>query len=70
VCSAAQSNLRARPVKQKNSFLKNSKVLIAPLLVGLVQRPDGKVITMYYYNTEDVPAQHIAATIWGLTTVE
>jgi hypothetical protein len=30
----------------------------------MVQRPDGKVITMYYFNTKQVPAQHIAATIW------
>jgi len=29
-----------------------------------VQRPDGKIVTMYYYNTEEIPAQHIAATIW------
>jgi hypothetical protein len=30
----------------------------------MVQRPDGKVVTMYYFNTKEVPAQHIAATIW------
>jgi hypothetical protein len=29
-----------------------------------VQRPDGKIVTIYYYNTEQVPEQHIAATIW------
>jgi hypothetical protein len=30
----------------------------------MVQRPDGKVVTIYYFNTKQVPAQHIAATIW------
>ena len=29
-----------------------------------VQRPDGKVVTMYYYTTKEIPEQHIAATIW------
>ncbi len=29
-----------------------------------VVRPDGKVVTMYYYTTAQRPAQHIAATIW------
>lgn len=29
-----------------------------------VQRPDGKIVTIYYYNTEKIPEQHIAATIW------
>ncbi|MHC4646891.1 MAG: sialidase family protein, partial [Planctomycetota bacterium] len=29
-----------------------------------VQRPDGKVVTIYYYTTEAIPEQHIAATIW------
>jgi hypothetical protein len=29
-----------------------------------VVRPDGKVVTIYYYNTVAKPAQHIAATIW------
>jgi len=29
-----------------------------------VQRPDGKIVTMYYYTTEKHPEQHIAATIW------
>lgn len=29
-----------------------------------VQRPDGKIVTIYYYNTEENPEQHIAATIW------
>ena len=30
----------------------------------LVQRPDGKLVTMYYWTTEKRPQQHIAATIW------
>jgi hypothetical protein len=29
-----------------------------------VQRPDGKLVTAYYYTTEKDPEQHIAATIW------
>lgn len=29
-----------------------------------VQTPDGKIVTIYYYNTEKIPEQHIAATIW------
>ncbi len=29
-----------------------------------IQRPDGKVVTVYYYSTESTPQQHIAATIW------
>jgi hypothetical protein len=29
-----------------------------------VQRPDGKVVTIYYYTTASNPQQHIAATIW------
>ncbi|HUW19862.1 MAG TPA: sialidase family protein [Sedimentisphaerales bacterium] len=29
-----------------------------------VQRPDGKLITAYYYTTQENPEQHIAATIW------
>jgi hypothetical protein len=29
-----------------------------------VQRPDGKIVTIYYYNIEEIPEQHIAATIW------
>jgi hypothetical protein len=27
-------------------------------------RPDGRVVTIYYYTTEQLPEQHIAATIW------
>lgn len=30
----------------------------------MVQRPDGKLVTIYYYTTEEIPEQHIAATIW------
>ena len=30
----------------------------------MVQRPDGKLITIYYHTTEEIPEQHIAATIW------
>ena len=29
-----------------------------------IQRPDGKLVTIYYYTTEEIPEQHIAATIW------
>ena len=29
-----------------------------------LQRPDGKIVTIYYYNTKLMPHQHIAATIW------
>ncbi len=29
-----------------------------------VQRSDGKLVTMYYYTTEERPEQHIAVTIW------
>jgi len=31
----------------------------------MVQRPDGKVVTIYYYTTHENPEQHIAATIWS-----
>lgn len=30
----------------------------------MVQRPDGKLVTIYYYNTPENPEQHIVATIW------
>jgi len=30
----------------------------------MVVRPDGKLVTIYYYNTEKNPEQHIVATIW------
>ena len=29
-----------------------------------VQRTDGRLVTIYYYNTKENPQQHIAATIW------
>ena len=29
-----------------------------------LQRPDGKIVTIYYYTTEEKREQHIAATIW------
>jgi hypothetical protein len=29
-----------------------------------VQRPDGKLVTIYYFTTVELPEQHIAATIW------
>jgi hypothetical protein len=35
-----------------------------------VQRPDGKVVTVYYYTTEEIPQQHIAATIWDPDSLE
>ena len=31
----------------------------------LVQRPDGHLVAIYYWATEDRPHQHIAATIWN-----
>lgn len=30
----------------------------------MVQRSDGKLVTIYYYTTGENPEQHIAATIW------
>jgi hypothetical protein len=30
----------------------------------MVQRPDGKLVTIYYISTESMPVQHIEATIW------
>jgi hypothetical protein len=30
----------------------------------LVQRPDGKLVAMYYWATKENPEQHIAASIW------
>ena len=29
-----------------------------------IQRTDGKLVTIYYYTTAEIPEQHIAATIW------
>ena len=31
----------------------------------MVERPDGRLVTIYYYNTPDRIEQHIAATIWN-----
>jgi len=36
----------------------------------MVQRPDGKLVTIYYYTTADRPEQHIAATIWDPDSIE
>ena len=30
----------------------------------MIQRPDGKLVTVYYHTTAENPEQHIAATIW------
>jgi len=30
----------------------------------MVVRPDGRLVTMYYYTTKGVPAQHIGVTVW------
>ncbi|MHC4185461.1 MAG: sialidase family protein, partial [Planctomycetota bacterium] len=35
-----------------------------------VQRPDRKIVTIYYYTTKERPEQHIAATIWDPDRVE
>lgn len=32
--------------------------------VRSIERPDGKVVSVYYYHTAQNPQQHIAATIW------
>jgi hypothetical protein len=32
----------------------------------LVQRPDGRLVCVYYWATRAIPQQHIAATIWTL----
>jgi hypothetical protein len=34
-----------------------------------IQRPDGKIVTAYYYTTEENPEQYIAATIWDVDRV-
>ena len=31
----------------------------------MIERPDGKLVTIYYYNTPKRIEQHIAATIWN-----
>jgi hypothetical protein len=36
----------------------------------MMQRPDGKLVTIYYYNTPEHPAPHIVATIWDPDTVK
>jgi hypothetical protein len=36
----------------------------------MMQRPDGKLVTIYYYNTRQHPAPHIAATIWDPDTIQ
>ena len=36
----------------------------------MVERPDRKIVTMYYYNTPERPEQHIAATIWNPDVVQ
>lgn len=33
--------------------------------VRMVQRPDGKLVAMYYWATAEHPQQHIAASIWN-----
>jgi hypothetical protein len=35
----------------------------------MMLRPDGKLVTLYYYNTKEHPAPHIVATIWDPSTV-
>ncbi len=35
-----------------------------------IRRPDGKLVTIYYYSTEKSPHQYIAATIWNPDTVQ
>ncbi|MHC4474026.1 MAG: superoxide dismutase [Ni] [Planctomycetota bacterium] len=34
-----------------------------------VQRPDGKLVTVYYYSTDENPQQRIIATIWDPDTI-
>jgi hypothetical protein len=36
----------------------------------MVERPDGKVVTIYYITTAKNPQQHIAATIWDPKSVK
>jgi len=35
----------------------------------MVRRSDGKLVTVYYFTTEEKPEQHIAATIWDPVAV-
>ena len=34
------------------------------VILGSVQRPDGKIVTVYYYNDRSAVERYIAATIW------
>jgi hypothetical protein len=36
----------------------------------MIIRPDGRLVTVYYYTTEKDKEQHIAATIWDPDKVE
>ena len=36
----------------------------------MIERPDGKLVTIYYYNTPERTEQHIAATIWDPGAVQ
>ncbi|MHC4499355.1 MAG: sialidase family protein, partial [Planctomycetota bacterium] len=35
----------------------------------MMQRPDGKLVTIYYHNTRESPGPHIVATIWDPDTI-
>jgi hypothetical protein len=35
-----------------------------------VQRPDGKLVTVYYYNDASSPERYIGATVWELERAE
>jgi len=35
----------------------------------MMQRPDGKLVTIYYHNTRENPGPHIVATIWDPDTI-
>ena len=34
-----------------------------------VQRPDGKIVTVYYFSTDEITEQFIAATIWEIESL-
>jgi hypothetical protein len=36
----------------------------------MMQRPDGKLVTIYYHNTREHPGPHIVATIWDPNTIQ
>jgi len=36
----------------------------------MMQRPDGKLVTIYYHNTRQNPEPHIVATIWDPDTIQ